>query len=71
MSVEDLYERLARHLPEAEQRQLASSIVWKCAKTGAVDYNSGWSVEDLRDFTAYSMALFAVHEVRDIAIISV
>ena len=65
MSIEELYEKLVRQLPKADQLQLASYIVWKCSKTGPVEYSSEWSDEDLRDFTTYSMALFDVCEAEE------
>jgi hypothetical protein len=65
MSVEELYEKVVRELPKAEQLRLASYIVWKCSKSGPVNYSDEWSDEDLRDFTAYSMALFDLREAEE------
>ena len=62
MSVEELYEEVVRGLPKDEQLRLASYIVWKCSKTAPVSYSGEWSDEDMREFTAYSMALFEVRE---------
>ena len=65
MSVEELSAPVVRELPKADQLRLASYIVWKCSKTGPVEYSGEWSDEDLRDFTAYSVALFDLREAEE------
>lgn len=67
MTVEQLYESAIRSLPLDEQIQLARYIVWKCSTDGPVEYSDEWSDEDLRDYRAYSYAMFELRELEDSA----
>ena len=62
MSVEQLYEAAIANLPREDQVRLASYILWKCSKMSPAEYRDEWSDEDVRDFTAFSVALFEVRE---------
>jgi hypothetical protein len=57
MTVEELYEKVVRPLPEHEQVRLASFIMWKCGHGGRLDYSDEWSDEDMRDLTAHSLSV--------------
>ncbi len=63
MSIEQLYESAISSLSKDEQISLARYIVWKCSTDGPAEYSDEWSDEDMRDYRAYSVALF---ELRDI-----
>ena len=65
MSVEEVYESMIKSLPEHEQMQLATYIAWKCAKAGPIKYSDEWSDEDMRDFTAASVAVFERREAEE------
>jgi len=67
MTVEQLYESAIRSLPLDEQIQLARYIVWKCSTDGPVEYSDAWSEEDMREFTAYSVAMFELRELEEVA----
>ena len=62
MSVEQVYESAVRDLPEVEQRRLASYILRKCSEMSPAQFSTEWSDEDMRDVTAYSMAIFDARE---------
>ncbi len=64
MSIEQLYESAISSLSKHDQIHLARYIVWKCSTDGPADYRDEWSDEDMREYRAYSVALF---ELRDAA----
>lgn len=61
-TVQEVYDRAVRGLPEHEQVRLASFILWKCGHGGRVDFNTEWSDEDLRDVAAHSLGVFVDRE---------
>jgi hypothetical protein len=58
---DEVYTKYVASLPPPEQVRLVAFIFNGLAATGSPNYCDEWSEEDIRDFTAFSMA----HEAND------